>query len=44
MRYTAPSIIATYAAVSVIQSAKSGPDLEVQEISFTGNAAYRSEE
>lgn len=44
MRYTAPSIIATYAAVSVIEAEKTGPELEVQQITFTGNAAYQSEE
>lgn len=44
MHYTAPSIIATYAATSVIESEKNGPELEVEQITFTGNAAYQSEE
>lgn len=44
MRYIAPSILATYSAISAIQSEKGGPELEVQAITFTGNAAYQSEE
>ena len=44
MRYTPPSITATYAATTVIQSEKGDTELEVNQITLTNNAAYLSDE
>lgn len=44
MRYTAPKLIATFAATSAIQSEKSVLPFEIQDASLTNPPAYNSAE
>lgn len=44
MRYTAPRITRTVVATSAIRSKKAGTVQEVNQIAFTSNPAYQSDE
>jgi hypothetical protein len=44
MRYTAPKLVATYAATSVIKSEKGEVPFEVNQITLTNSPAYHSAE
>jgi len=44
MRYTAPKIVATYAATAAIKSDKNEMPFEVDQITLTSAPAYQSAE
>jgi hypothetical protein len=44
MRYTKPTIVATYPATEIIRSEKGSNQLEVDQIQLTAGPAYQSEE